>query len=212
MRAAPVAGVVLLTAACAAAASETPLGQSGLTTSCSWSSPQATSFDLSALKTTSGYTVTDVRDATTQYWFNVCGDIAAPNVAQCGTNGRPTSPATAWQMQNSFTPPTCYRLGNSSSAGWTFSLIGACPHAFDETTASTTPHTHTTHTHTHTHTTATLQTRTTPTRASTFCTVEETRHGALSGDSARAARLQYSSSATLPPPRRRPRPSPRASS
>jgi hypothetical protein len=130
MYAATVVGAALIAVA-RSEQSEAPLGQNPIvtTTSCVWNSPYATSFDLSALRTTTGYTVTDVRIPTTQYWFNVCGNVNPPDVS-CST-GRPinANPATAWQMENvNNLPavPNCYRLGNSSTAGWAFSLIGAC--------------------------------------------------------------------------------------
>ena len=95
------------------------------------------------------YKVTDVRDSTQLYYFNVCGGVAAPPTdgdgRRCSSTGGPGNsprpdngyPSGAWQVETAVsgdtsTLDTCYRLGpNTNPTGgvtlnWNFSLFGAC--------------------------------------------------------------------------------------
>lgn len=89
-------------------------------------------YDLSALTVngqTSTYSVTDIRDSDTKYFFNVCGDVQPPSVTPanaCMTNRRTgnNASAAAWQVENfgNTRPDDCYRLGGPAASGWNFSV------------------------------------------------------------------------------------------
>jgi hypothetical protein len=92
------------------------------TTQCTWTS-MGTTYDLSSMivGSSSSYRVSDIRDPSTQYYFNVCGSVAPPSTTQCKTAWA----APAWQVESS--PAACYRLGSfNSSLGWNFTLFGGC--------------------------------------------------------------------------------------
>jgi hypothetical protein len=95
-----------------------------LTTSCEWVYNGAT-YNLAGMTRPAsglGYVVKDVRDPATSYVFNVCGEVGAPAVmAPACVN----QTAEAYQVQ--FGTSTCYTLGQRASAGWNFSVYGACP-------------------------------------------------------------------------------------
>lgn len=116
-----------LLAATAAVATEL----SATTRSCQFTQ-SATSFDLSPLTRAgpSQLRVTDVRDATKAYYFDICDDAPPPPgyQAACTSNGRNTGlSATAWQVDTSNVNDTlCYRLGNNVTTGWNFELFGEC--------------------------------------------------------------------------------------
>lgn len=77
------------------------------------------------------YVVTDVRDTSTKYYFDVCDDAPPPatfnstctSPASSGTGPRPNNanPATAWQIQPN--SPSCYRLGQAATSGWNFTFF-----------------------------------------------------------------------------------------
>ena len=99
------------------------------TNGCTYSS-MGTTYNLESMTVgaSSTYTVKDVRDTNTIYYFNVCGQVQPPvttPAGQCATGGRTAgaSPAAAWQVETLNNPDTCYRLGNAT-AGWTFSPFG----------------------------------------------------------------------------------------
>lgn len=91
------------------------------TTQCTWST-MGTTYDLSSMMvgSSSSYRVSDIRNPSTQYYFNVCGSVAPPSTTQCKTAWA----APAWQVESS--PATCYRLGSfNGSLGWNFTLFDA---------------------------------------------------------------------------------------
>lgn len=106
------------------------------TSLCSWSSGNGTSFDLSAARLggSLAYTVQDVRQMSTNYTFNVCGNAPPPSKAcsaqACGNTfvcpPRPenNNPAAGWQQQDN--GAECYRLGSSNGQNWSYNLQGEC--------------------------------------------------------------------------------------
>jgi hypothetical protein len=93
-----------------------------LTTSCEWVYNGAT-YNLAGMtRPSSGYVVQDVRDPATSYVFNVCGEVAAPTILASACVNQ-----TAEAYQAQFGTNTCYTLGQRASAGWNFSVYGACP-------------------------------------------------------------------------------------
>lgn len=83
------------------------------------------------LGSTASYAVSDIRDPTTKYFFNVCGAVAPPQTQpaspnQCTTGGRTYNqwPAAAWQLDQSVPPDDCHRLGSTNATmGWNFTLM-----------------------------------------------------------------------------------------